>query len=193
MPPPFWLSATGPVGWNPRRAKVQDEDDSDDEQDTKNSDGDYDIYHFPDVAERRSNQRLKRLPSSHDRVKRIYGARQQTDKSCRLLQEELAAENQPIPQWQQDENAMIKRFIEDRKVTRNDDEAFQFCHGADVFCLNRVLPQLEIVVLIEGADALTSSSVQARYSYTHRDIVWDHTFASCVSVTDDGCALVNFT
>jgi len=39
---------------------------------------------------------------------------------------------------------------------------------------------LEVIVLLEGIDAKTSASVQARHSYTVDDMVWDHTFAQCV-------------
>lgn len=39
---------------------------------------------------------------------------------------------------------------------------------------------IEIVCILEGVDPTTSSSVQARHSYTAEDIVWDHDFADCV-------------
>jgi len=45
---------------------------------------------------------------------------------------------------------------------------------------------IEIVVILEGVDATTSSSVQARHSYTADDIVWDHDFTDCVSSDAEG-------
>jgi hypothetical protein len=40
--------------------------------------------------------------------------------------------------------------------------------------------RVEIVVLVEGIDAPTSATVQARYSYCVSDTAWHHTFAPCV-------------
>lgn len=40
--------------------------------------------------------------------------------------------------------------------------------------------QAEIIVLVEGIDATTSSTIQARHSYTCSEIVWDATFAQTV-------------
>ena len=50
----------------------------------------------------------------------------------------------------------------------------------------------QVVVLIEGIDAVTSYNFQARHSYTVDDIVWNQTFAPCVSVGDDGGAEIDF-
>lgn len=44
---------------------------------------------------------------------------------------------------------------------------------------------IEIVVLLEGADELTGAIIQARHSYTYDDIQWDHTFVPCVFPYDD--------
>ena len=40
--------------------------------------------------------------------------------------------------------------------------------------------QAEIVVLVEGTDEITGSTVQARHSYRVDDIAWDHTFQNCI-------------
>src|SRR3546814_712364 len=54
MPPPLWLSATGAVSWQPRRAKKEPEDDDDDDDDDeedenprRNNNDQFDVYHFP--------------------------------------------------------------------------------------------------------------------------------------------------
>ncbi|DBA04721.1 TPA: hypothetical protein N0F65_004358 [Lagenidium giganteum] len=51
--------------------------------------------------------------------------------------------------------------------------------------------ELEVVVILEGIDSLTSNTMQARHSYTDEDIAWDFTFENCVSKTHEG-VLVNF-
>merc|ERR1711862_963415 len=41
--------------------------------------------------------------------------------------------------------------------------------------------EIEIIVVIEGTDELTGSTVQARHSYKHdQDILWNHTFEACI-------------
>lgn len=52
--------------------------------------------------------------------------------------------------------------------------------------------ELEIVVLMEGIDAITSDTCQARHSYTIDDIVWDGDFEPCVTRTDDGQCSVDY-
>lgn len=67
--------------------------------------------------------------------------------------------------------------------------------------------EAEIVVLVEGIDEMTNTSVQARFSYTLEDVVWNHMFIPCVSkgtprknyttlnsmriknITDDACVI----
>jgi len=39
----------------------------------------------------------------------------------------------------------------------------------------------EMVVLVEGVDEITGSTIQARHSYRHDDVAWNMTFAPCVS------------
>ncbi|KAH9125046.1 hypothetical protein AeMF1_004278, partial [Aphanomyces euteiches] len=44
-----------------------------------------------------------------------------------------------------------------------------------------LLSELEIVVILEGTDAMTGNTMQARYSYTPHDLRWRHAFERCVS------------
>lgn len=46
--------------------------------------------------------------------------------------------------------------------------------------------RLEVVVLIEGVDPLTSHTVQAFHSYKAEDIEWDHFFLPCTLLDKDG-------
>ena len=52
--------------------------------------------------------------------------------------------------------------------------------------------ETEIVVLVEGIDATTSYTIQARHSYTWEELVWDATFAQTVrpSSAYSGCILM---
>ncbi|GLD96176.1 hypothetical protein PINS_up004854 [Pythium insidiosum] len=53
--------------------------------------------------------------------------------------------------------------------------------------------QLEIVVLLEGIDAVTSATIQVRHSYKIEDILFDHRFENCVDVDPaTGGAVVDF-
>lgn len=40
--------------------------------------------------------------------------------------------------------------------------------------------EAEIVVIVEGIDEITSSTIQCRHSYRYDDIEWNHTFSPCV-------------
>jgi hypothetical protein len=53
--------------------------------------------------------------------------------------------------------------------------------------------RMEIVVILEGVDPLTSHTVQAFHSYKLEDIEWDHFFAPCTFLDHDGWTLVDFT
>mmetsp|Transcript_10405 Transcript_10405/g.13520 ORF Transcript_10405/g.13520 Transcript_10405/m.13520 type:complete len:661 (-) Transcript_10405:245-2227(-) len=53
--------------------------------------------------------------------------------------------------------------------------------------------ELEVVVLLEGIDAPTSCTVQARHSYKGNDIVWNQEFMPCVSRLSDGSCEVDFS
>ena len=52
---------------------------------------------------------------------------------------------------------------------------------------------MEVIAVVEGICITTSDSLQCRHSYTHDDIVWDHTFAPCVFERPDGGALLDFS
>jgi len=51
---------------------------------------------------------------------------------------------------------------------------------------------IEILVLLEGVDATTSSTCQARQSYTVDDICWDATFVPAARRQPDGGVRVDF-
>lgn len=55
-----------------------------------------------------------------------------------------------------------------------------------------VINDIEIVVMIEGTESVTSNSLQARYSYTWTDIVYNMTFAPCVSINEKKEAVIDF-
>lgn len=50
----------------------------------------------------------------------------------------------------------------------------------------------EIIVLVEGIESVTSSKLQARYSYAADDIIANCTFKPCVSIGADGEAVIDF-
>jgi hypothetical protein len=75
------------------------------------------------------------------------------------------------------ESDPLKRHSEEKEVL-------------SAFMLDR---RVEIVAIVEGTDATTGGTVQARHSYTSDDIVWDHTFVSCVGEDADGSALIDFS
>ena len=50
----------------------------------------------------------------------------------------------------------------------------------------------EIVVLVEGIESVTSSKLQARYSYAASDIITNCAFMPCVSIGKDGEAVIDF-
>ena len=50
----------------------------------------------------------------------------------------------------------------------------------------------EVLVLIEGVDPTTSSTVQARQSYTVDDICWDATFVPCARRQPNGGIRIDF-
>jgi len=53
-------------------------------------------------------------------------------------------------------------------------------------------PLAQILVLLEGVDATTSSTVQARQSYTVDDICWDATFVPCARRQPSGGVRIDF-
>jgi potassium inwardly-rectifying channel subfamily J len=52
--------------------------------------------------------------------------------------------------------------------------------------------QLELIVLLEGIDALTGSMSQTQHSYTMENIVWQAQFVPCVRPDTNGGCVVNF-
>lgn len=50
----------------------------------------------------------------------------------------------------------------------------------------------EIVVLVEGIEPVTSSKLQARYSYAAEDIIANRAFKPCVSIGKEGEAVIDF-
>jgi hypothetical protein len=51
---------------------------------------------------------------------------------------------------------------------------------------------VEIIILVEGQDALTGGIVQARHSYTIDEICWDAEFVQCVYEAPDGSPLIDY-
>uniref|UniRef100_A0A7S1LLP9 Inward rectifier potassium channel C-terminal domain-containing protein n=1 Tax=Alexandrium catenella TaxID=2925 RepID=A0A7S1LLP9_ALECA len=51
---------------------------------------------------------------------------------------------------------------------------------------------MEVVCILEGVDAKTSSSVQVRHSYTVQDMVWDSDFAPCVYAVGNQEVTIDF-
>ena len=51
--------------------------------------------------------------------------------------------------------------------------------------------RMEVVVLIEGVDPLTSHTVQAFHSYKAEDIEWDHFFSPCTLLDKDGKSCIH--
>ncbi|KAG5190243.1 hypothetical protein JKP88DRAFT_175800 [Tribonema minus] len=52
--------------------------------------------------------------------------------------------------------------------------------------------ELEVVVIVEGIDTSTGSTVQCRYSYAVDNMVWDHAIGPCVTKDADGKCVVDF-
>ena len=51
---------------------------------------------------------------------------------------------------------------------------------------------LEIVVLVEGTESVTSNKLQARFSYAADDIIANFAFSPCVQDDGNGGALIDF-
>ena len=47
--------------------------------------------------------------------------------------------------------------------------------------------------MLEGEENITGCSIQARHSYTVEDVVWDQTFAPCVSANEQGGCSIDFS
>mmetsp|Transcript_2757 Transcript_2757/g.3773 ORF Transcript_2757/g.3773 Transcript_2757/m.3773 type:complete len:665 (-) Transcript_2757:265-2259(-) len=72
------------------------------------------------------------------------------------------------PNYANDEDERTQRFIQ---YAKEHDEITKFLTDRDS----------EMIVLVEGTDEMTGSSVQARHSYRMDDILFDHAFANCVT------------
>ncbi|OWY92096.1 hypothetical protein PHMEG_00039043 [Phytophthora megakarya] len=58
-------------------------------------------------------------------------------------------------------------------------------------CNGNATADLEVVVLVEGIDAVTSATIQIRHSY--KDILFNHRHVNCVDVDPEtGGAVVDF-
>eukprot|EP00586_Coscinodiscus_wailesii_P005864 CAMPEP_0172487194 /NCGR_PEP_ID=MMETSP1066-20121228/16148_1 /TAXON_ID=671091 /ORGANISM="Coscinodiscus wailesii, Strain CCMP2513" /LENGTH=280 /DNA_ID=CAMNT_0013253641 /DNA_START=476 /DNA_END=1318 /DNA_ORIENTATION=- len=66
---------------------------------------------------------------------------------------------------------------DDHKLKKHHNDAFEQMH-IETFMMDR---ETEIIVLVEGTDELTGSTLQARHSYRWDDVCWNHSFAPCVS------------
>mmetsp|Transcript_22066 Transcript_22066/g.70468 ORF Transcript_22066/g.70468 Transcript_22066/m.70468 type:complete len:452 (+) Transcript_22066:412-1767(+) len=53
--------------------------------------------------------------------------------------------------------------------------------------------KVEIVAVVEGIDAVTSDTIQARHSYCPRDILWHHDFVPCTFEGASGEAVLDFS
>lgn len=49
--------------------------------------------------------------------------------------------------------------------------------------------ELEVIVILEGIDSLTSNTMQARHSLTFEELEWDATFERCVFKTPQGMVI----
>jgi hypothetical protein len=53
--------------------------------------------------------------------------------------------------------------------------------------------RVEVVAIVEGTDAATGGSVQARHSYIAEEVLWDRSYSRCVFEGDDGAAIIDFS
>jgi len=52
--------------------------------------------------------------------------------------------------------------------------------------------RLEVIVMVEGIDAVTSDTTQARHSYCVDDLQWNMELGPCVRPDDEGRPVVDF-
>jgi len=52
---------------------------------------------------------------------------------------------------------------------------------------------LEVIALVEGIESVSSQNFQARHSYIAEDILFDRSYSPCVSIADNGGAVVDFS
>lgn len=52
--------------------------------------------------------------------------------------------------------------------------------------------RVEVIVMVEGTDSVTSDSIQARHSYCAHDIMWHHDFVPCTLERPGGTVAIDF-
>lgn len=85
-----------------------------------------------------------------------------------------------------------KKAPETKETVTN---ATKFMHCAEIDELLRFWKetQLEIVILVEGIDAVTAATIQVRHSYRVDDLLLDHRFVNSVSIDPaTGAAVIDF-
>lgn len=91
----------------------------------------------------------------------------QPQPTARLYEQNGKRIQSPIP-WQLEEKLMTQRYMQDRHI--------------------------EIIAIVEGIDAATGGSVQARHSFLPDEIKWDKGYAPCIfEDEEDGSAIVDFS
>jgi len=78
------------------------------------------------------------------------------------------------------------------RLNGNQEEEQDFTH--EEFSIKDYMSRhkIEIIVLIEGIDAVTSDTIQARHSYCADDILWHHDFAPCALEDASGNVQIDF-
>lgn len=73
-------------------------------------------------------------------------------------------------------------------------EAAQRAYAAEEEKIKKYLMEhrVEIICLVEGIDAVTSDTIQARHSYCFEDIMWHFDFVPCLLEDEDGAAQLDF-
>lgn len=78
------------------------------------------------------------------------------------------------------------------RESRNAYKAFHHLLNKDDLIDSWRAKMVEVVALVEGIDATTSCTIQARHSYIVDDMLWDYDFAPCVTATSVGSACIDF-
>eukprot|EP00056_Hartaetosiga_gracilis_P009301 m.133197 g.133197 ORF g.133197 m.133197 type:complete len:118 (+) comp13097_c0_seq12:1268-1621(+) len=90
------------------------------------------------------------------------------------------------------EDFIAKFERDDMEVMKNDYFWFGCCQCDSVFFFILLLFMRQVMCVVEGVDAATAMSVQARQSYKLEDIVFDHTFVPCVTRDEHGQCHIDF-
>jgi hypothetical protein len=197
MAPPVWVSSeTGQMHhWQPRVLSKEEEDVEEemealgdkslfdpiplfDKHQVKRSSLQHSRKYGPDVI--KLSNMLNKLSSTKnipDKSGKISSAKsEQTDYLMHAINErdeEDDEDNEEI------DDSKLEEFRNERKML-------------DYFMWDR---RMEIIVVVEGTDAATGGTVQARHSYSVRaeDIKWHYSFEKCVyEDPDDGSAVIDF-